>query len=175
MADAGYRTKVAINVSRYQLVDLKFSQALNAALICANVEPGMIELELTESLFMDISTTVQSNLRSARDLDIGLAIDDFGTGYSCLATVKDIPAVKLKLDRAFVIPLPHDRRAMAVVKAMTMLGKELGMTVVAEGVETLEQLEALREAGVDSIQGYYYAKPMNESDLFSWLETREKV
>ena len=174
MSNLGLPTKTAINVSRSQLVNAKFAQALHAALICANVAPDLIELELTESLFMDVSDTVQTNLREARDLGIGLAIDDFGTGYSCLANLKDIPATKLKLDRAFVIVLPEDRRAMAVVKAMTQLGKELGMIVVAEGAETRAQVDALEEAGVEYIQGYYYAKPMDESTLLSWLMERNK-
>lgn len=169
----GIVTKTAINVSRSQLVDPKFSQALHAALICANALPEQIELELTESLFMDISDVVQNNLRSARDLGIGLAIDDFGTGYSSLSNLKDIPATKLKLDRAFVIPLPEDRRALAVVKAMTQLGKELNMIVVAEGAETQGQVDALIEAGVDCIQGYFYAKPMDEVTLISWLKERQ--
>lgn len=171
--DAGYRTKVAINVSRAQLASPKFVQALHAALLCADVSPELIELELTESLFMDISETVQANLRAARQAGVGLAIDDFGTGYSCLANLKDIPATKLKLDRAFVIVLPHDRRAFAVVKAMTQLGRELGMTVVAEGVEEQAQTDALREAGVDAIQGYIHARPMPEEALLDWFQQRK--
>ncbi len=173
MSDAGHPTVTAINVSRSQLVDPKFSQALSAALLCANVPPELIELELTESLFMDISDTVQNNLRAAMELGVCLAIDDFGTGYSCLANLKDIPATKLKLDRAFVVVLPQDRRAMSVVKAMAQLGKELGMTIVAEGAETTEQVEALIEAGVDCIQGYIYAKPMDDRSLLSWIKRRE--
>jgi len=172
LANSGRRTKVAINVSRAQLVSQKFSQALHAALLCANVSPELIELELTESLFMDISETVQANLLAARTAGVSLAIDDFGTGYSCLANLKDIPATKLKLDRAFVVVLPEDRRAFAVVKAMTQLGRELGMTVVAEGVEEADQLEALREAGVDAIQGYIHARPMPEEALLQWLQQR---
>lgn len=169
---AGQRTKVAINVSRAQIASPNFSQALHAALLCANVKPELIELELTESLFMDISETVQKNLRAARDAGLGLAIDDFGTGYSCLANLKDIPATKIKLDRAFVIVLPHDRRAFAVVKALTQLGSELGMTVVAEGVEEQSQLDSLREAGVHAIQGYIHARPMPEEELLQWLQLR---
>ena len=169
---AGYRTKVAINVSRAQLTSNRFAEALHAALLCANVSPGLIELELTESLFMDISQTVQANLRAAQAAGVGLAIDDFGTGYSCLANLKDIPATKLKLDRAFVIVLPHDRRAFAVVKAMTQLGQELGMTVVAEGVEEQEQIDSLRDAGVDAIQGYFHARPMPDMALLDWFQRR---
>jgi diguanylate cyclase (GGDEF)-like protein len=171
--NAGYRTKVAINVSRAQLASSQFAKALHAALLCANVRPELIELELTESLFMDISEAVQSNLQAAQDAGVGLAIDDFGTGYSCLANLKDIPATKLKLDRAFVIVLPHDRRAFAVVKAMTLLGRELGMTVVAEGVEEQEQIDSLRDAGVDAIQGYIHARPMPEEALLNWFQERK--
>lgn len=172
MEAVGLRTKVAINVSRAQLTSPNFSSALHAAILCAKVNPELIELELTESLFMDLSETVQKNLRAARDAGLCLAIDDFGTGYSCLANLKDIPATKIKLDRAFVIVLPHDRRAFAVVKALTQLGSELGMTVVAEGVEKQEQLDSLREAGVHAIQGYFYARPMPEESMFQWLQLR---
>jgi len=171
---AGFPTKVAINVSRAQLTSAKFSQALHAALICSDTPPSMIELELTESLFMDNSATVQKNLSAAREAGIALAIDDFGTGYSCLANLKDIPATKLKLDRAFVVMLPEDKRALAVVRAMTQLGRELGMTVVAEGVETQGQLDALLDAGVDAIQGYINAKAMPEDELTAWLARRPK-
>lgn len=172
LRDDGMSTKVAINVSRAQLTSPKFLQAVHGALICADVVPELIELELTESLFMDFSDTVQANLHSARDIGVGLAIDDFGTGYSCLSNLKDLPATKLKLDRAFVCVLPEDRRAFAVVKAMTQLGRELGMTVVAEGVETQGQMDALAEAGVDAIQGYFHARPMMEDALLTWLQQR---
>jgi EAL domain-containing protein (putative c-di-GMP-specific phosphodiesterase class I) len=121
---------------------------------------------------MDISDTVQKNLKNAIAAGVSLAIDDFGTGYSCLANLKDIPAKKLKLDRAFVSVLPEDRRALAVVKAMTQLGHELGMTVVAEGCERKDEIDALLEAGVDAIQGFYYARPMPGDDLLPWLRTR---
>ena len=172
LQDVGYHTKVAINVSRAQLISPKFPQALHAALICSNVKPELIELELTESLFMDISDTVQTNLKNAIAAGVSLAIDDFGTGYSCLANLKDIPANKLKLDRAFVTVLPEDRRALAVVKAMTQLGHELGMTVVAEGCERQVEIDALLAVGVDAIQGFFYARPMPEEELLAWLQKR---
>ena len=170
--EAGHPTKVAINVSRAQLASPKFSQALHAALLCSNARPDLIELELTESLFMDVSDIVQRNLQAALDAGVKLAIDDFGTGYSSLANLKDLPATKLKLDRAFITVLPYDRRAFSVVKAMALLGRELGMTVVAEGIEQQEQLDSLREAGVDAIQGYFHARPMPEEALLQWLQTR---
>ena len=169
---AGLRTTVSINISRAQLSDARFSQALQAAIILADVEPGLIELELTESLFMDASEVVQSNLRNARDIGVGLAIDNFGSGFSCLANLKDISATKLKLSRAFIMALPEDSRSFSVVKAMVQLGKDLGMTVIAEGVENKEQMEILRELSVDGIQGYYYARPMDVEALSSWLKDR---
>jgi diguanylate cyclase (GGDEF)-like protein len=170
--DAGHETKVAINVSRAQLVSPAFTQALHAALLCSNVSPSLIELELTESLFMDISETVQQNLKEIISTGVSLSIDDFGTGYSCLASLKDIPAGKLKLDRAFVTVLPDDRRALSVVKAVTQLGHELGMTIVAEGCENHQQIDVLLEAGVDAIQGFFYARPMPEAELLPWLKAR---
>lgn len=173
LQEAGHHTKIAINVSRAQLVSQRFTHALHAALICSNADPKLIELELTESLFMDVSDIVQNNLRNAIVAGVGLAIDDFGTGYSCLANLKDIPASKLKLDRAFVTVLPEDKRALAVVKAITQLGHELGMTVVAEGCETREQIDALFNAGVDAIQGFYFARPMSEAAMSIWLDERK--
>jgi len=173
LREQGCATKVAINVSRAQLLSPGFLPALHGALLCANVSPELIELELTESLFMDLSPIVQTHLRSAREAGVGLAIDDFGTGYSCLSSLKDIPATKLKFDRAFISVLPADRRALAIVKAMTQLGRELGMIVVAEGVETPEQVLACEVAGTDATQGFFHARPMSEDDLLLWMETRK--
>ncbi len=172
LQDAGLKTKVAINVSRAQLVAPEFAQALHAALLCSNASPSLIELELTESLFMDISDTVQKNLKEIIASGVSMSIDDFGTGYSCLASLKDIPAQKLKLDRAFVTVLPDDRRALSVVNAVTQLGHELGMSIVAEGCENQRQIDVLLEAGVDSIQGFFHARPMPEAELLPWLIAR---
>nr|MBL8411566.1 bifunctional diguanylate cyclase/phosphodiesterase [Dechloromonas sp.] len=169
----GHATRVAINVSRAQLTSPTFLQALHGALICANTAAEQIELELTESLFMDLSATVQANLRGAREAGVALAIDDFGTGYSSLANLKDLPATKLKFDRAFIGVLPDDRRAFAIVKAMTLLAHDLGMLVVAEGVENTEQRAACIAAGVDATQGYCNARPMPEAALLQWMKTRE--
>jgi len=167
----GWPTKVAINVSRAQLLSECFLTALHGALLYANVPPQWIELELTESLFMEPSPTVQNNLQRIREIGVGLAIDDFGTGYSCLANLKDLPATKLKFDRAFIMCLPDDRRALAIVNAMTDLAHRLGLIVVAEGVETQAQLTLCEDAGLDATQGYFHAKPMPEHQLLSWLET----
>jgi EAL domain-containing protein (putative c-di-GMP-specific phosphodiesterase class I) len=135
----------------------------------------MIELELTESLFMDNSAGIQENLRAAHRARVSIAIDDFGTGYSCLANLKDICAGKLKIDRAFVVALPEDKRALSVIRAIARLGAELGMQVVAEGVENQAQLEVLQLADVHTIQGYIHARPMPEDALLTWLDNRTKL
>jgi EAL domain-containing protein (putative c-di-GMP-specific phosphodiesterase class I) len=169
LRDQGRPTKVAINVSRAQLLSKGFLAALHAALLCSNVDPRLIELEVTESLFMDHSPTVQTHLNSIRAVGVGLAIDDFGTGYSCLGSLKDLPVTKLKFDRAFICVLPEDRRAMTIVKYMTQLAKELGIQVVAEGVETNDQRVTCEVAGVHATQGYLHARPMPEDELLSWI------
>lgn len=174
LRELGFATRVAINVSRLQLIEPDFLAALHGALVCADVSPELIELELTESLFMDISSMVQANLLGARAAGIGLAIDDFGTGFSSLSSLKDIPATKLKIDRAFIHPLPNDRRTLAIVKATAQLGRELGMVVVAEGVENQEQLVACEVAGFDATQGFVHARPMPESDLIAWMQMRNQ-
>lgn len=172
LRDQGTPTKVAINVSRAQLLSQSFLPALHAALLCASVAPELIELELTESLFMDDSPMVQNNVQRIRQAGVGLAIDDFGTGYSCLSSLKDLPATKMKFDRAFISVLPGDQRALAIVKSMTQLAKELGIKVVAEGVETQDQLVACEVAGVHATQGYIHARPMPEEDLLAWIKER---
>lgn len=175
LSKVGLRIMISINISRGQLADEKFSQTLHAAIILANIDPELIELELSESFFMDASAVVQANLRNARDIGVSLAIDNFGSRYSCLANLKEMPATKLKLGRAFTMSLPEDRRSYAVVKSMVQMGKDLGMTVIAEGVETKEQMEILREMEVDGIQGYFYAKPMDVESLSVWLRDRERT
>jgi diguanylate cyclase (GGDEF)-like protein len=106
----GLDLKVAVNVSRSQLQTPAFTKSLHGVLAYTGIEAGQLELEITESLFMDSSDTVRRNLRAAVAAGFPLALDDFGTGYSSLACLKDMPAAKIKLDRAFVVDLPYDRR-----------------------------------------------------------------
>lgn len=169
----GHDFKVAVNVSRAQLLSPDFASTVMAALLSACVEPGRLELELTESLFLDLSAVVSRNIATCVELGIPLAIDDFGTGYSCLASIKDLPAGKLKLDREFIKVLPADKRAYSVVKMISALGRELGMTVVAEGVETQAQWECLQAAGIDATQGWLHAQPMAGTVLLDWLQGKQ--
>lgn len=175
LRDHGWSTRVAINVSRAQLLSRGLLPALYGSLSSANVSASLIELELTESLFMDHSGTVQENLRSIRDAGVGMVIDDFGSGYSCLASLKDLPATKLKFDREFIRVLPGDRRALAIVKSLSQLARDLGLTVVAEGVETNEQLIACEVAGTHATQGFFHSPPLPEEELLTWMKARKVV
>jgi diguanylate cyclase (GGDEF)-like protein len=167
---SGQEIRVAINVSRAQLVAPGFRQMLHAALACTNIPAHLLELELTESLFMDMSDSVRGNLEAAREAGFSLAIDDFGTGYSCLAYLKDLPADKIKLDRAFVCGLPEDKKSLAIVRLVTQLAHDFGLKVVAEGVETQAQYECLCDAGVHTIQGFLFSRPMPEENLIQWIK-----
>lgn len=172
LATAGSSIKVAINVSRSQLTLPHFSRSLHAALLISGALIDQVELELTESLFLDSSQAVQDNLSALRKTGISLAIDDFGTGYSCLANLKDIKATKIKLDKHFISALPDDHRSLAVIKALAQLGSELGMSVIAEGIESHKQFSALRYTGIHAFQGYYVAPPIPEEGLLQWLTQR---
>jgi EAL domain-containing protein (putative c-di-GMP-specific phosphodiesterase class I) len=165
----GLTLKVAVNVSRVQLQTPAFAKSLHGVLAYTGIDPDQMELEITESLFMDSSEVVRKNLRAALAAGFPLALDDFGTGYSSLACLKDLPASKIKLDRAFVVDLPHDYRSFGVARAVSQLANDLGISVVAEGVETEAQLQSLREAGVTAVQGYHIARPMGETALLDWL------
>lgn len=166
----GKPVKVAVNISRKQLTDAKFLQILHTLLTVISIPSGMLELELTESLFMDSSAMVRNNLDAAVAAGFSLAIDDFGTGYSCLAYLKDLPASKLKLDRSFVRGLPDDRKSLAIIHAVTAMARDLGMTVVAEGVETEIQRQLLVDAGVTALQGFLFSRPLAGSQIGEWLE-----
>lgn len=173
LSDLGQQTKIAVNVSAAQLLAPGFAESVAGALLVSDLDPRLLELEITESLVLRLSTEVQANFESCVRLGNPVAIDDFGTGESCLAKLKDLPATKLKLDRAFTCVLPTDRRAYAVVRAMSQLGGELGMTVVAEGAETAEQVASLWAAGVDAVQGYHFARPMDGDAFIRWLQDHQ--
>jgi diguanylate cyclase (GGDEF)-like protein len=157
--------KVAVNVSAQQLCQATLFDEVQSLLTETGIDPHMLEIELTEScllLDVDAMTTVFNKLHS---LGITIAIDDFGTGYSSLTYLKDLPIHTLKVDRAFVSQIGVDNRGDALVRTIVTLAKNLGLRVVAEGVDTLEQETFLRTLGCDDAQGYFYFKPLPASDL----------
>jgi len=141
-------------------VNLTALEFQHPALAAAATEARWLRLEITESLAMrDVAATI-ATLRALRALGVAIAIDDFGTGYSSLAYLKRLPVSALKVDKAFIDGLGADDEDTAIVAAIITLGQTLGLRVIAEGVETVEQATLLRALGCDQAQGYHFARPL---------------
>jgi EAL domain-containing protein (putative c-di-GMP-specific phosphodiesterase class I) len=150
--------RMAINVAPAQLND-GFVKRIDDAMQAAGLNPECLELEITEGA-LQIGEAVKRVLEALRALHVYLSIDDFGTGYSSLSHVKNFPITCFKIDKSFVDGVPYNEQDVAIVKAILTLGSSLQVEIVAEGVETRAQYEFLREAGVTTIQGFYFARPM---------------
>jgi EAL domain-containing protein (putative c-di-GMP-specific phosphodiesterase class I) len=169
---AGLGIRMCVNISARDLrQEDSLVQFTWAELQKAELPPGMLCLEITESGLMDDPRSAQSTLRKLRDLGIETSIDDYGTGYSSLAYIKQLAVNELKIDRAFVSGMEADKRNAAIVRSTIELGHNLGLTVVAEGVETDHELSELRRFGCDIAQGYHLGRPMTAEALESWLGT----
>ncbi|UDF30416.1 UNVERIFIED_ORG: EAL domain-containing protein [Roseateles sp. XES5] len=156
---------VSVNVSARQFQETDWVERVATALEESGLEARYLELELTESLIMqDVQQAVETMHRLSQ-LGVHLAIDDFGTGYSSLSHLKRFPMGVLKIDRSFVQDLPNDTDDAAIARAVISLAHTLQLRVIAEGVETREQIDFLREAGCDEIQGYYLSKPIDARGL----------
>ena len=160
---------IAVNLSVNQLADPSVSQHLADTLRISGANPAMIELEITETAVMRNLDQAIVILESFRALGVRLAIDDFGTGYSSLAYLKQLPIDILKVDRAFVKDLPHNRDDLAITRAVIAMAHGLSMKVVAEGVEEKHQFDSLRDEGCDEFQGFYCSPAMKSEVLEALL------
>ena len=151
--------KIAVNVSAVQLAHSDFAETVHGILVETGLSPSRLELELTESAIVADEVRALHILRRIRALGVAIAIDDFGAGYSSLATLRTFPFDKIKLDRSFTQGIERDPQAKAIVRAVLALGKSLEIPVLAEGVETSEQLAILQREGCDEAQGYFLGKP----------------
>jgi len=156
---AGHRVRVAVNVSARQFGSDGFVDAVARALRASSIEPACLEIELTESAFIQDRARAVAILESLKKLGVQIAVDDFGTGYSSLSYLSGLPVDCVKIDRAFVDPVAKGGRDAAVAQAIISLGHTLGLRVLAEGVETAQQLQFLRAHGCDECQGYFFARP----------------
>jgi EAL domain-containing protein (putative c-di-GMP-specific phosphodiesterase class I) len=136
-----------------------------AVLLAGSSDPRLLTLEVTESVFVQDSARAMVVLQSLKDIGVKLALDDFGTGYSSLGHLLNYPVHSIKVDRTFVAGLGPGAASNAVAAALIDLGHNLGMHVVAEGVEGAAQHDELRRLGCDSCQGFYFARPMSASNL----------
>ena len=154
-----YPIQVAVNVSNIQFCRRGFVEEVSAMLEETGLPPELLQIELTESVMMKNSEYSTEIMNRLHDLGIGLAIDDFGTGYSCLSYLPLLPFDALKIDSSFVRGLGTLPESESMVHTLIMLAHNIGMLVIVEGVETLEQLELLRKLGADEVQGYFTGRP----------------
>jgi diguanylate cyclase (GGDEF)-like protein len=162
--------RVAVNVSALQFYHSDFFQIVATALAEAALDPALLELELTESAMMFNFDEAARQMQRLRRLGVSIAIDDFGTGYSSLSYLQRVPADTLKIDRSFLADLDSGN-AVPIVSAITTLARSLGLSVLVEGVETTRQLGAVREIGVDLMQGYFFRRPMCAAEAGEYIES----
>jgi len=164
---------MAVNLSPRQFVDEHLLQDVDEALAASGMSPVLLQLEVTESMMMRNVGRALKVLDAIQSRGIRLAIDDFGTGYSSMSLMKHFPIDTIKIDRSFVRDLPHDSEDQAIAQAIISMGKALGMTVVAEGVENVEQEAFLRAHGCDEMQGFLIAKPLPAKQMAELLRPIE--
>ena len=170
---SGYpNLSVAINLSGRQFRDDKLTQTIARQIELTGIDPALIEVELTEGPLAQNGERVLGTLEKLKEMGVRIAVDDFGTGYSSLSYLKRFPVDALKIDRTFVGALTESSDDTAIVQAIVGLGHRLGLQIIAEGVETEEQLTFLRNAGCDAAQGYFIARPMPAEQVPDWLAAR---
>jgi EAL domain-containing protein (putative c-di-GMP-specific phosphodiesterase class I) len=137
------------------------------------VQPKLINIEMTESTIFKNIEVIQKNLDMLKTYGVGIHIDDFGTGYSSLSLLRDLPLSAVKIDRSFVRDVGKVQGSELIIQAVVDLANKLGFQTIAEGVETEEQVALLRDMGVNGLQGYYFSKPVPGSQLAGWLQKSE--
>ncbi|WP_244883627.1 putative bifunctional diguanylate cyclase/phosphodiesterase [Variovorax paradoxus] len=163
---------VSVNVSARQFRERTLIAQVSLALRDSGLEPRLLELELTESLVMEDLDKALQSMKALRAMGVQLSIDDFGTGYSSLSALKRFPIARLKIDQSFVRDIPGDEEDKAIAKTIIALGHELNLKVIAEGVETEQQLEFLRAHGCDEMQGYLFSRPVPPAELAALVRMR---
>jgi EAL domain-containing protein (putative c-di-GMP-specific phosphodiesterase class I) len=151
--------RVAVNLSSAQVKNGNIAQLILSALAASGLAASRLEIEITESVLLDNDTATLNMLHQLRSLGVRIAMDDFGTGYSSLSYLRTFPLDKIKIDRSFVQDVAKNSEARAIVRAITSLARALKINVVAEGVETAEQLEIVKAEGCNEIQGYFFSRP----------------
>lgn len=173
--ESGLDVRLAVNVSGREFRRADLAETVQAALSAAGLRPEDLELEVTETTAITDIDRVRESMESLRVMGVSLALDDFGTGFSSLVHMRDLPVCRLKIDKSFVAAMADDVGTAAIVAAVVALGRSLGVKVLAEGVETSEEADALRALGCDEAQGYLYAKPMARARLRGYLRVAAEV
>jgi EAL domain-containing protein (putative c-di-GMP-specific phosphodiesterase class I) len=166
----GLNTSIAINLSTRDLQDPDILVRISTLLTENRISSSRLELEITESSIMHDPIRALDALGHIAAMGINITIDDFGTGYSSLSYLKRLPANAVKIDKSFVIGMVQDPNDAAIVRTSVDLAHNLGLKVVAEGVESQDVMQLLGKQGCDSAQGYYISRPLSAEDFVTWLE-----
>ncbi|MDX1914785.1 MAG: EAL domain-containing protein [Methylophilus sp.] len=166
---------IAVNVSGVQIMQSNFADTVYGILLETDCDPALLELEITESTVMQNTQHVINTFDQIKNMGVRLAIDDFGTGYSSLSNLKRLPLDTLKIDRSFIQDLPHDVDDAAIASAIYAMACSLGFSVIAEGVETVEQEQFLKQMGCTEAQGYLYSKPVTASEFIALLKAQANI
>ena len=161
--------RVSVNLSPADFKRKDIVAVITRVLDESGLDARSLELEITEGMVMSSAESVIATLNELHDLNIDLAIDDFGTGFSSLTYLKQFPVDRLKIDQAFVRDVLTDKDDASITEAIINLGHNFGLTVIAEGVESAEQLEFLRQQGCDEAQGYYISRPLDTVDVADFV------
>ncbi len=167
-ADVGF-TRIAVNVSVRQFAQAEFPDTVSQVLKETNLDPSALELEITESILMDNAESAIDTLKRLKEIGVHLAIDDFGTGYSSLSYLKQFPIDRLKIDRTFVNAITTDPDDQAIASAVISMAESMKLQVTAEGVETIGQMQFLRQEKCDEAQGFHISRPMTAEDAERFL------
>jgi EAL domain-containing protein (putative c-di-GMP-specific phosphodiesterase class I) len=163
--------RLAINISVKQFMEPRFEAMLAEAMAAAAIPNGAIELELTESVFVENKEQVREKMQRLSECGFSFAMDDFGTGYSSLSYLQHLPIDKLKIDRSFVMDIQRDDGSARIVDSIIQLGRSLGVAVIAEGVETEVQKRYLEARGCLRYQGYFFSRPLGEDAFLAFAQT----
>lgn len=163
------KLQASVNLSARQFHQTDLLKQVDEAIAMAGIDPRQLKLEVTESIMMDDTTTIVDAVKALRSRGIQILMDDFGTGYSSLSYLHRFPSNALKIDCSFVRRMTEEKESTEIVRTIILLGHNLGMSIIAEGVETPEQLAALRQMGCDFAQGYYISRPIPPDDATELL------
>jgi diguanylate cyclase (GGDEF)-like protein len=166
--------RVAVNLSPVQFKNKRLFETVHAALVESELPPTRLELEITESLLLNDNEQTLQTLHRLRAMGVRISMDDFGTGYSSLSYLRSFPFDKIKIDRSFMRDLESRGDSLAIIKAVIGLGHSLGMSTTAEGVETEEQLKAVREQGCNEVQGFLFSPPLAPPQVLELLESEAR-
>ncbi len=165
---SNHQLGISVNVSIAQLMKLDFVERVDSILQSTQLPAEKLYLEVTESIFADNQQTLLEQIKRLQALNIKISIDDFGTGFSSLALLQSLDADVVKIDRSFVVTM--DKGGKAIIQATQYIAEQLGYSVVAEGVETAQELKCLCDLNIGAFQGYYFSRPLKQSDLTQWLK-----